>query len=97
MRRQRTPRRLTATAPRTRRREASPYPRALAFRSRERLSLDVLVLEVFQRAGMVWKFVCLVEIGRRELTQVRRDGDHVGLVGLHRLDHLVHHVVGYLA
>jgi hypothetical protein len=45
---------------------------------------------------MEWKFVCLVEPGRRELSQVRSDGDHLGFVGLHCLDRLVHHVVGHL-
>lgn len=45
---------------------------------------------------MEWKLVCLVESGRRELPQVRSNGDHLGLVPLHGLDGLVHHVVGHL-
>src|SRR5262245_23246994 len=57
---------------------------------------DVLVLEVLQRARMDREFVVLVEIGRRELAQVRGDGDHVVLVFLHGVDQLVHDVVGHL-
>src|SRR5262245_17949419 len=55
-------------------------PGALALRSLERLGFDVLVLEIFQGAGMVRKLVLLVEPGRREFAQVRSDRDHVGLV-----------------
>src|ERR687887_474636 len=83
----------TASAPRTR--QTAPA-QALAFRSRKRLGFDLLILEVFQRAWMEWKLICLVEPGRRELAQVRRDGDHLGFVRLHCLDGLVHHVVGHL-
>src|SRR6266511_4202429 len=96
MRRRRTPPRSIATVPRTRRMQALSHPQAVALRSRKRLGFDVLVLEVFQRAGMEWKIVLLVEPARRELSQVRSDADHLGLVRLHCLDGLVHHIIGHL-
>src|ERR1044071_2189162 len=59
---------------------------SLTERSLHALRLDVVLLEVLQRAGMIGDVVVLIERGSREFAQGRLDGDDIRLVLLQRVD-----------
>src|SRR3954466_9483505 len=64
-----------------------------AARSAERLRREILLLEEFQRAGVIRHAVLLVAEGRRPFAQHRLHGDELVLVLIHQVENLVDEIV----